>query len=54
MDNQMKIRKPDIYIKPELKDFGILDFDDSFKILESVEEDARNFKDLLIRKLRIK
>ena len=44
VDYQMKIKEPDIYIKPELKDFGILEFDKAEQILESVKDDVEQFR----------
>ena len=40
VEYQMKSCQPDIYIKPALKDIGILDFEKSHKILRSVQEDV--------------
>ncbi len=48
---QMKIKTPDIYIKPELIDIGILDFHKANTILESVENDVVKFKKELEEKL---
>jgi NTE family protein len=44
LEYQMKIKEPDIYIKPELKDFGLLEFDKAEQILTSVAEDVKQFK----------
>jgi len=54
LEYQMKIKKPDIYIKPDLEDFGLLDFDKADKIMKSVENDVLEFKNELKRKLKIK
>jgi len=48
---QMKIKTPDIYIKPELKDVGILDFHKAYEILGSVKYDVRILKEELISRL---
>ena len=48
---QMKIKTPDIYIKPELKDVGILDFHKAYEILGSVKYDVRILKEELISHL---
>ncbi len=44
---QMKIKTPDIYIKPGLKDVGILDFHKANEVLESVEDDMKTLKEEL-------
>lgn len=44
---QMKIKTPDIYIKPELIDVGILDFHKANLILKSVENDVNILKNAL-------
>ncbi|MCF7794149.1 MAG: patatin-like phospholipase family protein [Candidatus Cloacimonetes bacterium] len=41
---QMKIKEPDIYIKPELLDVNILEFHKVKEIMESVENDVQNFR----------
>lgn len=55
---QMKIRTPDIYIKPELKDVGILDFHKANDILGSVKGDTvqleKELKEKMRRRSRIK
>ncbi len=55
---QMKIKTPDIYIKPELKDVGILDFHKANDVLESVEDDVvqlrKELKEKMLRRSRIK
>jgi fatty acid/phospholipid biosynthesis enzyme len=43
----MKIKTPDIYIKPELIDVGILDFHKANLILKSVENDVNILKNAL-------
>ena len=40
VEYQMKSCRPDIYIKPALRDIGILDFEKSHKILQSVQKDV--------------
>ncbi len=40
VEYQMKSCQPDIYIKPALTDIGILDFEKSHKILQSVQNDV--------------
>ncbi len=52
LEFQMKIKKPDIYIKPELMDFGILEFDKAEQIMASVDEDVERFRSELIQKLK--
>lgn len=52
LDYQMKIKKPDIYIKPELMDIGILEFDKADQIIASVEEDVEQFKLKLKKKFK--
>ena len=49
---QMKIKTPDIYIKPELKDVGILDFHKANDILESVRDDVVQLRRELKEKMR--
>ena len=44
LEYQMKIRKPDIYIKPVLQDFGILEFDKADQIMASVRTDVERFR----------
>ena len=51
---QMKIKTPDIYVKPELIDVGILDFHKANAILVSVENDVAKFKKELEEKLHKK
>ena len=41
---QMKLRKPDIYLKPKLEDVRILEFHKVNAIMESVAEDVEKFK----------
>ena len=47
LEYQMKIKKPDIYIKPELKDIGLLEFDKAEYILKSVKGDTSQFREKL-------
>jgi NTE family protein len=54
LEYQMKIKRPDIYVKPALKDFGLLEFDKSYKILASVESDTEKFRKELISRLKLK
>ena len=54
LEYQMKIRKPDIYVKPDLEDYGLLEFDKADRILKSVEGDVVEFKKELMLKLKIK
>ncbi|MEA1972074.1 MAG: patatin-like phospholipase family protein [Candidatus Cloacimonadota bacterium] len=44
---QMNLNRPDIYIKPELKDIGILDFHKSNEITESVKTNIDDFRKIL-------
>lgn len=48
---QMKIKTPDIYIKPELKDVGILDFHKANEVLVSVKDDVKILKEELMSHL---
>ncbi len=41
---QMKIRKPDIYIKPKLLDISILEFHKAAEIMKSVKKDVKRFR----------
>jgi len=54
LDYQMKIKKPDIYVKPALKDFGLLEFDKADSILKSVKDDIMKFRKELKVKLKTK
>ena len=55
---QMKIKTPDIYVKPELIDVGILDFHKANEILGSVKEDVvhlrKELKEKMQRRSKIK
>ena len=55
---QMKIKTPDIYVKPELMDVGILDFHKANEILGSVKEDIvhlrKELKEKMQRRSKIK
>lgn len=44
LEYQMKLKQPDIYIKPKIKDIGILEFHRSNEIFEMVKEDIRKFE----------
>jgi len=50
--NQMKSMRPDIYIKPSLVNFKILDFHHADEIMGCVSEDVLWFKSKLKRKMR--
>ncbi len=52
VEYQMKISQPDIYIKPQLIDVKILDFEKARKILASVENDVVQFRKELQEKLK--
>jgi len=52
VDYQMKIAKPDIYIKPELLDIRILEFEKAKKILKSVDNEVEQFRRELKEKLQ--
>ena len=54
VEYQMKISKPDIYVKPELKDIGILEFEKINQILRSVRKDVKSFRRELEDKLEKK
>ena len=49
---QMKIKTPDIYIKPELRDIGILDFHKANEILISVKDDVVQLRKELKEKIK--
>ena len=49
---QMKIKTPDIYIKPQLEDVGILDFHKANDVLESVKDDVVQLRKELKEKMR--
>ncbi|MCK5050966.1 MAG: patatin-like phospholipase family protein [Candidatus Cloacimonetes bacterium] len=49
---QMKMKTPDIYIKPELKDVGILDFHKADEIIGSVKGDVAQLRRELKEKMR--
>ena len=49
---QLEINKPDIYMKPGLLNIKILDFHKTRQILNSVENDVKNFKELLTKKIK--
>lgn len=49
--HQMKSNEPDIYVRPELRDFHLLEFDNSKKIMKSVKKDVEKFRKELIEKL---
>lgn len=52
VDYQMKIAKPDIYIKPELLDIRILEFEKAKKILKSVDKEVEQLRRELKEKLQ--
>jgi len=54
VDYQMKITKPDIYIKPELLDINILEFEKANKILKSVDKEVEQLRRELKEKLQTK
>ncbi|NQT65633.1 MAG: patatin-like phospholipase family protein, partial [FCB group bacterium] len=54
VEYQMKISKPDIYIKPALLDVRILEFEKAKKILASVEDDVVQLRKELSEKMRRK
>ncbi len=51
VEHQMKTNKPDIYIKPELLDFHILEFENAKKIMQSVKKDVAHFRKQLQQQL---
>ncbi|MBN1948140.1 MAG: patatin-like phospholipase family protein [Candidatus Cloacimonetes bacterium] len=51
---QMKNRRPDIYIKPQIKDIGLLEFDKVSTIIELVQDDVIKFRQELQEKLKLK
>jgi len=52
MESKMKVFKPDIYVRPVLKNFQIMDFHRKEEILASVTGDVEKFKRQLSRKLK--
>lgn len=44
VENKMNVSKPDIYIKPSLKNIRILNFDRYEEIMEGVKDDVEQFK----------
>jgi NTE family protein len=44
LENKMEIHKPDVYVKPELKNINLLDFHRAEEIMASVKQDVRRFK----------
>ena len=50
----MKIKPPDIYLKPELLDIGILDFHKFKEIMSSVSGDVEYFREELKKQLKEK
>jgi NTE family protein len=54
VENKLKIRKPDIFIKPNLYDIELMEFYKYQEILDSVDEDANIFKQDLIKSLKEK
>jgi NTE family protein len=54
VEHQMKVCKPEIYIKPSLQDVGILDFDKINYVLQSVRKDVKYFRKELEKKLEQK
>lgn len=52
--NKLKQKMPDIYIKPDLLNFELLDFHKLKEIIKSVEVDIQNFKDILQKNLKEK
>lgn len=54
LDFQMKLRKPDIYLKPKLKDFDILDFEKADEIRESVKDEVEKFREELQNRMKQK
>ncbi len=50
---KMRRTRPDLYVRPTLLNFGILDFFKEKEIRASVEEDVRDFKEKLATALRL-
>jgi len=50
--NMMKIIKPDIYVKPELRGIRVLDFYKFDEIIGGMEEDIENFKFEVRKRMR--
>jgi predicted acylesterase/phospholipase RssA len=44
VENKMKNSKPDLYIKPKLENFELLDFHKHEEILKSVDKDVKTFE----------
>ena len=54
INNKMKIYKPDIYIKPNLRNIELLDFHKKDEILKIINDDVLEFKDKLKKILNLK
>jgi NTE family protein len=52
MESKMKVFKPDIYVKPDLNNYQIMDFHRKDEILSSVTGDVEKFKRQLSKKLK--
>lgn len=51
---QMKNRPPDVYIRPQVKDIGLLEFDKAATVIELVQDDVSKFRQELQEKLKLK
>ena len=51
LKNKMKYVAPDIYMKPDLVNFQVLDFHRDKEIMESVKNDVKQFKEMLKKKI---
>jgi NTE family protein len=49
MEHKLRISRPDIYIKPKLKDIGVLEFYRYADIINDVKNDVQQFKDEISR-----
>jgi predicted acylesterase/phospholipase RssA len=47
IDTKLETQKPDIFIRPQLEGFNILDFHLMQEILESVQTDVEKFREKL-------
>jgi len=52
MESKMKVSRPDIYVKPDLRNYQIMDFHRKDEILASVEKDVEKFRQAVSGKLK--
>lgn len=54
LENKLKISRPDLLVKPELKNFGLMDFHRADEILSSVKPTVEQFRQDVIHKIEKK